>query len=97
MPFVLFVIAAVVSALAQGTFLRALARRDPSAFVTDDDVMRQMDQPIRFVALAVDTTASRLSAVAHVSPYPEVERLRRFALLAIAVAVAALVYVAASN
>jgi hypothetical protein len=93
-PFVVFIAAGLVMAWTQGAFFRALARRDATAFRSDDEVMQEFANPSRILSVMVDASTGRLGALSRSSPYPEVERLRRLTLLAVAAVIAELVLVA---
>lgn len=84
--YVAFIGCGIVMAVAESRFFRALERREPGVAAPDDEVLDQIgNRPSQFGSIMFRATRLRLSALARSWPYPEVERLRRWALAWIAV------------
>jgi hypothetical protein len=81
-----FVGCGLLASIAQGRFFRALERRKPGVSAPDDEILDAIGRrPSRFVPIIATGTRARLSALARSWPYPEVERLRRWAIASIVV------------
>lgn len=78
---VAFAVVGIAMVVVQGAFYRALACRDPAAYISDDEVLQRFAEPSKFVSFMSQAAMSRLRALLRSSPYPEVERLRRYALV----------------
>lgn len=89
-----FIMAVIVAAIAQDRFFKALERRQPGAVVADSVWANEVRvNPARLPSIVFRVTRLRLRALARTSLYPEVERSRRWALLSIALSVAAFVWI----
>jgi hypothetical protein len=76
----------LVASIAQGRFFRALERREPGIAAPDDEILDAIGRrPSGFVPIIAAGTRARLSALARSWPYPEVEKLRRWAIAWIAI------------
>jgi hypothetical protein len=84
--YVAFIGCGLLTAIAQGRFFQALERREPGVAAPDGEVLDQIiRQPSHLVPIIFRATRVRLSAFAQTWPYPEVERLRKWALVSITV------------
>ena len=83
-----FIAFGILSTIAQDRFFKTLEGRQPGAAMVDSQIAAQiLSRPTRLPSIAFRVTRLRLSALAHSWPYPDVERRRRWALLAIAASV----------
>jgi hypothetical protein len=76
-----FATCGLLMSIAQARFLRALERREPGVAAPDDELLDAIGlRPSKLVPIIATGTRTRLSALARSWPYPEVERLRRWAI-----------------
>jgi hypothetical protein len=85
---VAFVASGIVEALLSQRLYRAVRARDPDRYEAENAwAERVQEAPSSLIRETVTATRSRLGVLVHRSPYPEVERLRRITLVAVATSV----------
>jgi hypothetical protein len=76
-----FATCGVMAAIAQGRFFRALERREPGGSAPDAELLDAIGLwSSKLVQIIATGTRARLAALARSWQYPEVERLRRWAV-----------------
>ena len=90
-----FAICGLVAAIAQARFFRALELREPGVAAPDKQLLDAIGRrPSRLVPIVATGTRARLSALARSWPYPDVERLRRWAIASIAISLFVFAWIA---
>ena len=89
-----FISCGLLASIAQGRFFRALERHEPGIAAPDDELLDAIGRrPSRFVPIIAAGTRARLSALARSWPYPDAERLRRWAIVWIVVTLTVFVWI----